>query len=135
MEHKFAQQLKKGVLEMMVLQCLARQPSHGYGLIVSLREASDGLLVLKEGTLYPILYRLEDSGYIAASWQSPAAAPEGRPAARQVPRKIYAITEQGRALLEEELQIWGQFSACVTQLIAGQQKGEEHHGAGAGTVS
>ena len=57
-QQRFAQQLRKGALEMLVLQRLARAPAHGYAIIQQLRTASGGLLDLKEGTLYPILYRL-----------------------------------------------------------------------------
>lgn len=124
MESKFAQQLKKGVLEMMVLHCLARQPAHGYALLVSLRQASEGLLTLKEGTLYPILYRLEDGGYIAASWQHPAEPMAGAPAARQVPKKIYTVTEAGRALLAEEVETWGRFADCIARMLTDEPKGE-----------
>ena len=70
-EQRFAQQLKKGVLEMLVLQLLSLKPSHGYELIVRLREKGGGLLDLKEGTLYPILYRLEEEGCITSEWNSP----------------------------------------------------------------
>ncbi len=69
-EHRFVQQLKRGVLEMLVLQLLADRPGHGYELIVRLRE-SGGLLDVKEGTLYPILYRLEEEGCITSVWNSP----------------------------------------------------------------
>lgn len=124
MESKFAQQLKKGVLEMLVLQCLAQRPSHGYALLVSLRRASGRVLTLKEGTLYPILYRLEDGGYIAASWQHPAEPETGVPAIRQVPKKVYTITEAGRALLAEEVEIWSRFADCIARLLVEETKGE-----------
>lgn len=118
MENKFAQQLKKGMLEMLVLQCLARRPSHGYGLIVALREVGGGLFSLREGTLYPILYRLEDDGYIVSAWQSPAKPPAGQLAARQMPKKLYTITAEGRALLAEERELWQAFAACVSGFLA-----------------
>ena len=68
MEDRYLQQLKKGVLEMLVLRLICRKPAYGYELLNRLKTDSDGLFTLKEGTLYPILYRLEDDGMIQASW-------------------------------------------------------------------
>ena len=62
MESRFDSQLKKGVLEMLVLGLLCRRQTYGYQLLGSIRQQSGGYLQLKEGTLYPILYRLEDEG-------------------------------------------------------------------------
>lgn len=104
---RFAQQLKKGVLEMLVLQLIARQPRYGYELLLQIQEGSGGLLTLKEGTLYPILYRLEDEGCITSAWQNQAA--EGRP----MPRKVYTITPKGLDTLHAEQQVWQAFRACV----------------------
>ena len=68
MDERFAQQLKKGVLEMLVLKLICREATYGYELLSRLKNGSGGMFTLKEGTLYPILYRLEDEGMIAASW-------------------------------------------------------------------
>ena len=84
---RFARQLKKGVLEMVVLRLLAEQPSHGYELIQRLRRGSGGMLDLKEGTLYPILYRLEDDGYITSAWQNTESGKQ-----RPAPRKVYTLS-------------------------------------------
>ena len=65
MEERFLQQLKKGVLELLVLQTICRGPTYGYELIAQLGSRSGGLFTLREGTLYPILYRLEDDGLAA----------------------------------------------------------------------
>lgn len=107
-ESRFAQQLKKGTLEMLVLQLLARQPAHGYVLIQRLREGSGGLLDLKEGTLYPVLYRLEDDGCITSAWQD-----VGNGTVRRTPRKVYTVTETGRTALAQQKAAWRQFAACV----------------------
>lgn len=110
---RFAQQLKKGVLEMLVLRLLARQPCHGYELLLRLREGSGGLLALREGTLYPILYRLEDDGRIRSAWQTPDSA-QGGP---KTSRKVYTITEAGRAALAGQTETWRQFAACVETFL------------------
>ena len=113
MEDRFLQQMKKGVLELVVLELLCAKPSYGYELLVALREKSDGLFALKEGTLYPILYRLEDDGLIEASWSQG----EGRVA----PKKIYTATEKGRQERTRRWQIWGQFVSAVDSFC---QEGE-----------
>ena len=111
-EQRFAQQLKKGALEMLVLRLLADHPCHGYELIVRLREAGGGLLDLKEGTLYPILYRLEEEGCIASVWSisvfffNDTATTE-----------IYTVTGHGQALLARETELWHTFTHCVEQII------------------
>ena len=115
MEQQFARQLKKGALEMLVLALLDRRASHGYELLLRLKESSGGQLVLKEGTLYPILYRLEDDGCIVSAWQSPT----GEPQTPKTARKVYRITEQGRALLAEQREVWQQFSGSVKQVLEG----------------
>ena len=69
MDDRFLQQLKKGVLEMLVLDTVCKGGTYGYELLTGLKARSNDLFALKEGTLYPILYRLEDDGLIEASWQ------------------------------------------------------------------
>lgn len=70
MESRFSRQMKKGVLEMLVLGLVCEQPGHGYELLNRLAVRSGGFLHTREGTLYPILYRLEDDGFISSSWQT-----------------------------------------------------------------
>ena len=105
MEDRFLQQMKKGVLEMLVLETVCGGATYGYELLGRLKERSGGLFALKEGTLYPILYRLEDDGFVAAAW----SAGEGRAA----PKKIYTATEAGRAEALRRRALWGQFSKIV----------------------
>ena len=94
MEDRFLQQLKKGVLEMLVLETVCAGPTYGYEL-----------LALKEGTLYPILYRLEDDGFVTASW----SAGEGRSA----PKKIYTATASGREEIRRRRVVWGELVRTV----------------------
>lgn len=105
MEDRFVQQLKKGVLEMLVLATVCRGPTYGYELLVRLKEESGGLFALKEGTLYPILYRLEDDGMIESNWSKG----EGRTA----PKKIYTATDRGREEARRQRQVWRQFTETV----------------------
>ena len=111
MEDRFAQQLKKGVLEMLVLDLICLGPTYGYALLLRLREKSQGRFLLKEGTLYPILYRLEDEGLIRASWSQS----EGRSA----PKKFYEATERGLTESISRKEIWRDFEFCVNHMLEG----------------
>ena len=101
MEDRFSQQLKKGVLEMLVLKLVCTQPIYGYELLLRLKDASQGRFALKEGTLYPILYRLEDDGFICAKW----CQGEGRTA----PKQIYEASESGRMETIRRQMVWRDF--------------------------
>lgn len=109
MEGRIERQLKKGALELIVLRLLADQPSYGYELLAEMSRRSKGYFNLREGTLYPILYRLEDDGLLQASWSTG----EGRSA----PKKTYAITEEGRRALSHGQALWQDFSASVSHLL------------------
>ena len=114
MEDRFSQQLKKGVLEMLVLRLICQAPTYGYELIQRLKVESNGRFQLKEGTLYPILYRLEDEGLIRATWSQG----EGRVA----PKKIYEATETGVLEYIRRLSIWQEFTETVNVLIQEEEK-------------
>ena len=105
MDDRLLQQLKKGVLEMLVLDTVCKGSTYGYELLTGLKERSNGFFTLKEGTLYPILYRLEDDGLITSSWSQG----EGRTA----PKKIYTATEEGLRERQRRWQIWGAFVNAV----------------------
>lgn len=105
MDDRLLQQLKKGVLEMLVLELLCEKSSYGYELMAQLKARSKDFFTLKEGTLYPILYRLEDDGMIESSW----SAGEGKVA----PKKIYTATAQGRKERQRRYIVWKTFSAAV----------------------
>ena len=109
MTEKYERQMKKGILDLLVLKLLNRQPKYGYQLISELRDQSDGIFVPKEGTLYPILYRLEDDGLVQSCWSSP----EGK----QMARKYYQITESGKQALFEIGELWMQMSDGIRQIM------------------
>ena len=105
MDDRFLQQLKKGVLEMLVLETICKGSTYGYELMTGLKARSNGIFALKEGTLYPILYRLEDEELIQSSWSQG----EGRVA----PKKMYTATEKGKQERLRRWQIWGAFASAV----------------------
>lgn len=101
--------MKKGVLEMLVLRLLFEREKYGYQLICELREKSDDLFLLKEGTLYPILYRMEDDGLVVSKWSEPKG--------KEVSRKYYSITEEGRETLEQLQILWNRFTEKVDNIM------------------
>ena len=111
MEDRFTQQLKKGVLEMLVLRLICQQPTYGYELLSRLKDGSKGRFQLKEGTLYPILYRLEDDGLIVAKWS------QGQ--GRIAPKKMYEATETGREEDTRRQSLWREFGETVDLFLGG----------------
>ncbi|MDF2520133.1 MAG: DNA-binding protein [Clostridia bacterium] len=97
--NEVSKQLKKGVIEILVLKILSLENLYGYQIIQLLDEKSEGTFKMKEGTLYPILYRLEDSKLIESYWEAGTEK-------RGVPRKYYRITEAGRQQLLDMQQEW-----------------------------
>lgn len=83
-----------GALEMMVLHTLRQGPLHGYAIAQHIRQFSDDLLQIEEGTLYPALQRLLREGWVAAEW---GLSPRNRKV------RIYKITTAGRKKLEREV--------------------------------
>lgn len=103
-------ELSRGTLELAVLSLIETKPRYGYDLLTSLIDATDGALEVKEGTLYPVLHRLEDGGYVEASWEA-----EGRAA----PRKYYGLTKEGRQRLGLLRTEWERLASGMTQLLNG----------------
>jgi PadR family transcriptional regulator, regulatory protein PadR len=93
----------RGHLETMVLPTLEQGEAHGLEILHRLQEAGCGLLRLKEGSLYPALYRLEAAGEVKAVWES---EPHGRRGAR---RRIYTLTAKGQCKLDTGRAEWQQF--------------------------
>lgn len=109
MNDKYEKQMKKGVLEMLVLSLLCQEPKYGYQIIQEMREKSEDTFILKDGTLYPILYRLEDDGLVISEWSQAVG--------KNVPRKYYRITDTGRRTLEEIQSVWQRISNGVFKIL------------------
>lgn len=93
----------RGHLETMILSTLARGEAHGLEILRRLDESGCGLLRLKEGSLYPALYRLEEAGQVKAQWEPES---HGRRGAR---RRVYTLTTKGRRKLTAGRAEWLQF--------------------------
>lgn len=101
-------EMLKGHLDMIVLAALAGGPAHGYAVIEEIRRRSGEAFDLPEGTVYPVLHRLEQSGMLASRW---VTAESGRR------RRIYALTRRGSRALADQRAVWEQFSAAVAGLL------------------
>ncbi|MET0520915.1 MAG: PadR family transcriptional regulator [Jiangellaceae bacterium] len=101
-------ELLKGHLDALLLAALEDGPRHGYAVIEALRVGSAGTLVLPTGTVYPALHRLQAAGLIASEWHTVG----GRR------RRAYHLTPSGHAALSQHRDVWEQFSAAVTALLA-----------------
>ncbi len=77
---RFQRELLKGTTETLVLAVLRNAPAHGYELVGRLRQRSEGIFELGEGTLYPLLYKLEDTGLISGKWEAAPSNAAGQSA-------------------------------------------------------
>ncbi|HKQ58277.1 MAG TPA: PadR family transcriptional regulator [Candidatus Eisenbacteria bacterium] len=103
-----ARELRRGSLELIVLHLLSSGEAYGYEIVTKLSERTNGALEVTDGTLYPVLYRLENAGFVTIRWETPQ---------RGVPRKYYRLTDAGRAELERMTREWTAFADAMTRLI------------------
>ena len=106
-------ELKRGSLELIVLHLLAPGEAYGYEIVSKLTADTNGALEVTDGTLYPVLYRLERGGFVAVRWETPE---------RGVPRKYYRLTEGGRVELARMTREWTAFADAMTRLIHQRQE-------------
>lgn len=100
-------QALKGHLDLLVLAVLAGGPLHGYAVIEELRIRSGDAFDLPEGTLYPVLHRLQQAKLLTSNWNEV----DGRR------RRTYQLTRQGRAALVEQRTAWEEFSTAVSAVL------------------
>ena len=99
----------QGTLDLLVLKTLAQVGSmHGYGIALHIQRVSEDLLRVEEGSLYPALHRIEESGWIIAEWR---ASQNNRRA------KYYKLTPQGRKQLTRQEQSWHRTVQGVGSLL------------------
>lgn len=101
------QEWKKGSAELLILSMLEDQPRHGYDISKLIELRSGGVLRFHVTTLYPLLYRLEERGWIAGRWVEKA---------EQRRRRYYAITAEGRRMLRSQRKSWSEFVAAMNRL-------------------
>jgi PadR family transcriptional regulator len=98
------QDILRGTLDLLILQALSWGAAHGYGIARWIEQATDDALAVGEGTLYPALHRLEERGWIKASW---GASETNRRA------KYYSLTKAGRMQLRTEIDEWRRYAKAV----------------------
>lgn len=101
--------LLQGTLDLLILRTLALGPMHGWGVSKRIRQLSNDVLEVNQGSLYPALYRLEDRGWIASTR---GTSEEGRRI------KVYRLTRAGERQLATQREGWRLFSAAVEQVLA-----------------
>ena len=98
----------QGTLTLLVLQAISKTPLHGYGITLFIEQASEDLLRVEEGSLYPALHRLEEQGWIAAEW----GVTETNRRAR-----FYSLTAEGGKQLDAELASWDRLTSGVSKVL------------------
>lgn len=106
---KINKELLKGSTSMLILELLKQENMYGYQMIKKLKEKSENIFELKEGTLYPILHSLEENRLITSYWDETTGKK----------RKYYSITEKGIKQLKEKKEEWQVFSKGITSVIGG----------------
>jgi PadR family transcriptional regulator, regulatory protein PadR len=102
--------VRQGTLALMVLKTLdVLGPLHGYGIARRIEQISGDLLTVNQGTLYPVLLKLEQEGSIASEW---GASENNRKA------RFYRLTRRGRKQLQAEARSWEQTAAIIERFFA-----------------
>jgi PadR family transcriptional regulator, regulatory protein PadR len=103
-----SRELKRGTIELVLLTLLADRERYGYEIVATIEEWSGGRLEVRDGTLYPVLYRLEEAGFIEPRWETPE---------RGVPRKYYRIAPAGEIEHDRLAAEWREFAAGLTAIL------------------
>lgn len=106
--NEFARNLAAGTYDLIVLDVLRNGPNYGYGIVKRIFEQSKQTIRWHEGTLYPVLHRLEKRGLLASRWKGPE---HGRQ------RRYYRLTARGQRLWREQREQWRSFSRGVNSLL------------------
>ncbi|MEA4846162.1 MAG: PadR family transcriptional regulator [Clostridiaceae bacterium] len=109
-DNKYIQQFKKGSYEMILLCLIAKKETYGYEIITELNETGGKIFgYAKEGTIYPMLYRLQDAGLVKCRL-APSQANGGS-------KKYYSLTDKGRETMHELISFWHNYTVCVDSFI------------------
>ena len=100
--------LVQGTLDLLILKTVALEPMHGWAIANRIRQLSDAVLQVQQGSLYPALHRLEQQAWIQSEW---GESDNNRRA------KYYSLTTAGRRQLEQESASWERLSAAITGIV------------------
>jgi PadR family transcriptional regulator len=99
--------LLQGTLDLLILKAVSLGPLHGYGIIQRIRQLSDELLEVEQGSLYPAVYRIERRGWISSKW---GETETGRRA------KFYTLTKAGSKQLTAEEESWDRLALAIAKI-------------------
>lgn len=100
-------ELKKGSAELMILSLLEAQPRHGYDICKLIEQRSAGAVTFRVASLYPLLYRMEERGWIEGKWVEKAG---------QRRRRYYRLTKPGAEVLSAQRRGWREFVAAINRI-------------------
>ena len=100
--------LVQGTLDLLVLKILALEPMNGYAISQRLQQVSSDELRVSDGSLYPALHKLEQEGWIVATWRT---TENNRRA------KYYSLSRLGRRQLDKETEHWTRLAAAITRVV------------------
>lgn len=101
-------ELLQGTLDMLILKVAALRPIHGYAIVQRLQQISKDALQIRQGSLYPALYRLENRGWLKAEWKTTEGGREA---------KFYNVTKAGRQQLEAETAGWKRLCKAISLVL------------------
>jgi PadR family transcriptional regulator, regulatory protein PadR len=105
--------LVQGTLDLLILKTMTLGPMHGWSIAQQIRQRSQGVLQVQQGSLYPALHKLETQGFIEAEW---GESDNKRRA------KFYSLTRKGRRYLEREEASWTRLSEAISVMIRATTK-------------
>ena len=101
-------ELKRGTLDLVLLRLLSEREMYGYELVAAVEERTAGAIEVAGGTMYPVLYRLEQAGFVEPRWQTPE---------RGAARKYYSLTASGTSELERLVAEWRAFTRALELVL------------------
>ena len=105
-------ELKKGSAELIILSILETRPRHGYEICKLIEQRSHGTMRFHVASLYPLLYRLEERGWIKGTWVE-------KPDERR--RRFYRVTAEGQRVLAQQRKTWAAFVEAVRRVTGGER--------------
>jgi transcriptional regulator len=109
-DHSRDAALLQGTLDLLILRIVALEPLHGYGIVRRIEQMSGEALQIRQGSLYPALYRMEQRGLLTADWKTNESGKEA---------KYYQLTRAGRKALQEETEGWKRLRSAIDLILEG----------------
>jgi transcriptional regulator len=107
-------ELLQGTLDLLILKVVALRPIHGYAIVQRIQQISRDALQIRQGSLYPALYRLEHQGWLKAEWRTTEGGREA---------KFYRLTKSGRQQLGLETASWERLCAAIALVLQTPEEG------------